>query len=192
MVIDKSYTDIERMQYLKTSITGEAAKLISTMEVTGDNFTKAWTILVNRYENKRAIRDAHVGALLDLPSITKELPVELRKAYDKSKECVELLSSVSKEQIVLYILMSKLPQETRRSYELSLTNPTEDQSLSEFFEFLDKRCQMLEATEDTTNTQRNLEKHWTEKNVHAAMILIMLFSCVINSKNCQWPKGGKL
>lgn len=81
------------MQYLKTSITGEAAKLISTI---ADNFKKAWMILVNRFENKRAIRDAHVETMLQLPTITKETSMQLREFYDKSKECVELLDDVSK------------------------------------------------------------------------------------------------
>lgn len=157
MVIDDaSYKDIERMQYLKTSITGEAAKLISTMDISPGNFERAWAILVNRYENKRAIRNTYVETMLELPTITKESSMQLRESYDKSKECVELLSNVSKEQIILYILIKKLPNETRKVYEQSLTNPTAEQKLEEYFDFLHKRCQILESIEG--NNVRRFEK----------------------------------
>lgn len=148
MVMDEpAYNDIERMQYLKTSIGGEAAKLISNMEITAANFGKAWTILTDRFENKRAIRDAHLEQLLELPAMTRESSSQLRNVYDKSKECIELLSEVSKEQILLYILIKKLPFETRKIYEQSRENPTKEQKLSEYFDFMHKRCQVLEAIE---------------------------------------------
>lgn len=82
MVIDeKSYIDIQRMQFLKTSITGEAAKLVSTAE----NFKEAWAILVNRYENKRAIRDSHIEMLLEIPIVTKETSMHLRGIRQKQR-----------------------------------------------------------------------------------------------------------
>lgn len=47
--------DIQKMQYLKSSVRGDAAKLISNLEITNDNFSLAWQLLNNRYDNKRAL-----------------------------------------------------------------------------------------------------------------------------------------
>lgn len=44
---------VEKMHYLKTCVTGEAARLVSNLSISGDNFSIAWELLVSRYENKR-------------------------------------------------------------------------------------------------------------------------------------------
>lgn len=87
----------------------------------------------------------HLETLFKLHYMVNESAHELREMYNKSKESIELLQGVSSEQILLHSLVKKLPSETRKIYEQSLEKPTEDQKLSEFFEFLNKRCQVLEA-----------------------------------------------
>lgn len=116
------------MQYLKTSLSGEAANLIANMEITASNFPKAWQILTERFENKRALRDAQLDILMKLPQINSESASELRNTYNKSKECVELLKGISSEQIILYHLRKILPNETRKVYEQSRVNPTAEQT----------------------------------------------------------------
>lgn len=49
--------------------------------------------------------------------------------------------------MILYILLNKVPFETRKVYEQALINPTEEQKVDEFFDFLHKRCQVLESIE---------------------------------------------
>lgn len=71
----------------------------------------------------------------------------LREYFDRSKEFIELLKETPRDQVYLYLLMKKLPNETRKIYEQSRENPTEEQSLSDFFKFLHKRCQVLESIE---------------------------------------------
>lgn len=137
MVIDnRSLNNIQKMQYLKTLVTGEAEKSIANIEITSANFEKAWTILNTRYENERAIRDAHLELLLKLPNMSFVSSNTLREYFDRSKECIELLKETSRDQVLLYLLMKKLPNETRKIYEQSRENPTDDQSLAEYFEFL--------------------------------------------------------
>lgn len=144
---NSALTEIQKKQYLKTTVTGESANLIANMGITDDKFDAAWKILCDRYENKRAIREAQLELLLKVPEMRHEASHELRKYYDKGKECIELLKEVSAEQILLYLLMKKLPSETRKVYEQSRENPTEEQKLSDYIEFFHKRCQVLETIE---------------------------------------------
>lgn len=174
MIIDnRKLNDVQRMQYLKTTVSGEAAKLIANMGIMDDKFEAAWNILVERFENKRAIRDAHLELLLKIPEMRFEASGELREYYDKAKESVELLNEMSAEQILLYLLMKKLPNETRKIYEQSRVNPTDEQKLTEYFEFLHKRCQVLETIEGNF---RKMTKN-SKINVDTAM-KIMQYLCV--------------
>ena len=51
-------SDVEKMHYLKTSLTGDAAQLIANIAVSGDFFSSAWDRLVERFENKRLLYSA--------------------------------------------------------------------------------------------------------------------------------------
>lgn len=45
--------DVERFEYLKTSLVGEPLTLTSHLPLTSSNYTKAWEVLRSRYGNKR-------------------------------------------------------------------------------------------------------------------------------------------
>lgn len=138
-------TDMQRMHYLKTSVKGDAAKLIANVEIVPEKLKTAWTILTDRYDNKRAIRDAHMESFLKMPTVYLESAAELRRSHDQGKECVELLKKTSKEQMMLHILIRKLPNETRKIYEQARVKAGQEETLDEFFEFLNGRCQVLES-----------------------------------------------
>lgn len=62
--------DIERFEYLKTSLEGEALILISHLALTASNYNSAWEILRARYGNKRDLARIHFEALLK-PHVVK-------------------------------------------------------------------------------------------------------------------------
>lgn len=43
---------VKRFYYLKSCLVGEAATLISTLECPNENYDKAWSVIVSRYDNK--------------------------------------------------------------------------------------------------------------------------------------------
>ncbi|XP_046625026.1 uncharacterized protein LOC124307432 [Neodiprion virginianus] len=45
--------EVEKLHYLKTSVTDEPLQLIKNISLTAENFPRAWETLVSRYENKR-------------------------------------------------------------------------------------------------------------------------------------------
>ncbi|KYQ50683.1 hypothetical protein ALC60_10226 [Trachymyrmex zeteki] len=54
MVVDNNdLTSVERMHYLKTCLSGDAARLVTNLKVTDNTFSIAWKTLIARYENKR-------------------------------------------------------------------------------------------------------------------------------------------
>ena len=55
VVDNDQLTNSLRLQYLKSAVKGEAAKRLTSITVTDDNFNVAMEILQNRYDNKRLI-----------------------------------------------------------------------------------------------------------------------------------------
>ena len=44
IAINSSFTNVDRMYYLKTNVEGEAADLIQDYNVEGDSFSRAWAL----------------------------------------------------------------------------------------------------------------------------------------------------
>lgn len=140
-----SIDNIQKLQYLKTHVSNDAAKLIDKLEITNDNFTIAWKLLTDRFENKRALCNRHLNELLNQPKMTFESAEQLKMLHDVSKACFALIKNASVEMVIINILTQKLDKETHKVYEQSLINPKEEQKLEEFFLFIEKRFQVLEV-----------------------------------------------
>jgi hypothetical protein len=75
-------TNIQKFHYLKSSVKGEAQKLIVHLAITHDNYITAYNLLESRFENKRIIVQEHVNTIINLPQVTKESPASLRQLLD--------------------------------------------------------------------------------------------------------------
>lgn len=161
-----SIDNIQKLQYLKTHVSNDAAKLIDKLEITSDNFTIAWKLLTDRFENKRALWNRHLNELLNKPKMTFESAEQLKMLHDVSKACFALIKNVSVEMVIINILTQKLDKETHKVYEQSLINPKEEQKLEEFFSFIEKRFQVLEVVNimKRSNTTINENKKQTSES----------------------------
>lgn len=72
----------QKMHYLKASLKGEAADVISSLEISAENYIEAWEMLNERYDNQRVIVQKHIKAIFDHPVSYKENHVELRQLLD--------------------------------------------------------------------------------------------------------------
>ena len=68
----KHLTEVEKMFRLKTSLGGEAGRVIQHLPVTETNYDAAWHILQERYENRRLQFTTQVDKLLDQPTANGE------------------------------------------------------------------------------------------------------------------------
>lgn len=55
--------DVDKFEYLKTTLDGEALSLISHLTLTATNYHSAWNILKARYGNKRDLARIRLDAL---------------------------------------------------------------------------------------------------------------------------------
>ena len=108
-------TNIQKLQYLKSAVTGEAAKKIKTMSITDENYHRAWTLLEKAYADERLIISKHLSLLLRLPVQTKETAEGLCKLADDTLQHVESLAALGvnvSEEILVQNLEEKLHKNT--------------------------------------------------------------------------------
>lgn len=53
-------SDVEKLQYLKSSLTGDAANKLKILSIEGSNYAKAWELLKRAYEVKRILISRHL------------------------------------------------------------------------------------------------------------------------------------
>ncbi|CAH1115111.1 unnamed protein product [Psylliodes chrysocephalus] len=146
-------TTIEKMQYLKTNIRGEASKIIEHLEITEDNYLSAWELLKKRYENKRLLVSTLVDKILDLPVCHDESVEKLKQLHDVTMECLNAIKNIGIETmswgpIVTRIIMRKWDPTTSKLFEQNLTKPHEVPDLATVMEFLERRFQSLESSKN--------------------------------------------
>ncbi|XP_032668335.1 uncharacterized protein LOC116842773 [Odontomachus brunneus] len=87
---------------------------------------------------------------MELPSVARENPLELRKIADDTTRHIHALQALKRptshwDDLLVYILTSKLDTITLREWQSSLSG-AELPTLQQFSEFIAHRCQILEAT----------------------------------------------
>nr|CAH7713646.1 unnamed protein product [Callosobruchus chinensis] len=151
---NNSLTDIQRFNYLRSSLEVEVQQIIKSIEVSSDNYNVAWQMLEQRYENKKLIIHKHLKAIFDHPSISYESHIDLRNLYDSMTKHLRSLNSLGLEtdtwdSIIIYIICLKLDATTRREWE-SRKNEHDLPNMNDMNDFLKEKCEMLEKLEVTS------------------------------------------
>lgn len=112
------------------------------------NYATAWQLLVDRYENKKAIITSHFKGIVELPTVQKNSHASLRSFLDlflKHYRSLLLLNdSVQHLDVILfYLLNSKLDINTRREWEQE-SKDEDNPKIEEFIKFTTDRCNFLE------------------------------------------------
>ncbi|KAL0880052.1 hypothetical protein ABMA27_002545 [Loxostege sticticalis] len=140
-----SLTDVEKFQYLVSSLSGDPLSLIRKFPVTGDYYSDAYAALVARYQHKRELsftcwKDTFVSFKLNNA-------IEFRRSLD----CIDENLSILRKQdlpvenwdfILVYHILSKLDSKLRREFEEKYIN-TEIPEYSQLKEFLHSKCESL-------------------------------------------------
>ena len=137
-------------QLLEACNAWEAAKVISELSITDDNYAAA-RALQARFEKKRCIMRARFQSLHTYPALKMEKAASLRKLQTTMMEHVLALRNlcVNEDHLLVFLIAEKLDQETREHWELHESNEvsiSDPQKLDELLTFLESRLRALEAT----------------------------------------------
>jgi hypothetical protein len=110
---NSSLGDIQKFNDLKALLSEEAARSIGGLPLTATNYEQSIKILAERFGQPHKITNAHMHALLDLPS-PSESASSLRGFYDRLETHIRGLEALGKTQdtygdLLVPIILSKLP-----------------------------------------------------------------------------------
>lgn len=166
---NESLSKVQKFYYLKSCLKKDAEAVISALKVTNDNYTIAWDLLKDRFQNDKLIINSHVQELCNLPMITKESFSMLRKMLDDVKRILRVLQNFKQpvdqwDLLLIHLISSKLDFKSRKAWELSNLS-TNLPTMCEFFKFISDRCALLETM--NSNLQKGkMETKTTEHRLN--------------------------
>ncbi|XP_075977746.1 uncharacterized protein LOC142977620 [Anticarsia gemmatalis] len=150
---NKRLDDVQRLHYLKTQLSGEAEQLIRHVPITESNYKKCWELLEHRFNNKKFMSTCILKRLFSQRNIVVESSSALKDLLDVTSDCLHELTNLgidvsSWDIIIIYIISLKLDIESRKQWELHVSQSTDDlPSFKQFREFLETRFRALEFVE---------------------------------------------
>ncbi|XP_067204524.1 uncharacterized protein [Linepithema humile] len=96
---NESLSNVQRLHYLKSSLTGQAQLVIKNITITDANYEVAWTALKRRYENLRAIVASYVNIILDVAPMKSDSVTELRRVHDTINDSFAVLCNMERSTI---------------------------------------------------------------------------------------------
>lgn len=184
-----SLSAIQKLHYLKSSVTGETERLLLHLNIDDSNYDKAWTILTDRYDHKRILVDAQLKLFFGQPVIQTESVDAIKKLLDTSSEVLHSLQNLhipfdQWDTIVIFILLQKLPVCTQQLWEEKLGVTKELPTFTDFSQFLETRFRTLEAVmQQRPRSSPTIHKPTARQAVfHIKPVQKQHFSCKVCNK----------
>lgn len=113
---------VEKLQYLKGLVHGDAARLVGHVEVSDDGFKMAWKMLQQRYDSKRRLIFCHLETLYGTLPMQSESRDELLRLIDSFEEQLANLKRLGEpteqwSSSLVYHLYTRLDDNTRREWD---------------------------------------------------------------------------
>lgn len=155
-------SNVEKFQYLVSSISGDAIKIIESIELTGHNYTAAWELLQQRYDDPRSLKKKHIQCLFTMPTIMKESAKALRDLIDYTSRHLRVLRGLGVpidtwDELIMHMMETKFDVQTLRAWEEEIESK-ENARLDDMLEFLKRKCQTLERIESRTADKNERSK----------------------------------
>ena len=119
--------DIDKLNYLRSLLQGDALRTIAGLELTNSNYDVAIDILKERYGNKEVITQNHYNKLNDLESATENIH-SLRFVYDTIEQHLRSLEALGEDidhQQFVSLIKRKFPQTVNEHITHHNKNPDE-------------------------------------------------------------------
>lgn len=151
----------QKLYYLKSYLTGDAAELLKNIAITADNYISSWEKLESMYDNKRFIVNNYLKRLFNQKTMCTESAQGIKNLISNSSDCLESIKNLgvdvsSWDILIIHVISGKLDKETKKAWELSVSSDTTDKlpTYSQFTNFLTARFRGLENIDNRTQTER--------------------------------------
>ncbi|XP_014214633.1 uncharacterized protein LOC106643862 [Copidosoma floridanum] len=79
-------SDMVKLSHLEGSLRGEALCKVAVFHISAENYTQAWKVLNEFYDQKRLLLERHIDAVMSLPPVGKATAADLSKLIDDAKQ----------------------------------------------------------------------------------------------------------
>ncbi|XP_033221181.1 uncharacterized protein LOC117175583 [Belonocnema kinseyi] len=136
---DTELPNVQKIHYLKLSVSGEPAQLMASIPTTEVNFERAWQTLIKKYDNARLLVSSYLTKLFSLKLMSKESSTELRSLLNDTCEVIGALTSLNRptdqwDDLIVFMTAQRLDATSRKAWEDQL-GPSDNQPT---FESLNK------------------------------------------------------
>nr|CAI5867023.1 unnamed protein product [Callosobruchus analis] len=114
--------NVQRFHYLRSSLQGSAKQIIDSLEFSEENYHVAWDLICSRYNNKRLLVYNHIKAIYDIPQVSHESSLDLRKLAECVTKHLRALENLGQptdswDTLVIYSLTTKLDKASFKEWE---------------------------------------------------------------------------
>ncbi|XP_062537957.1 uncharacterized protein LOC134206279 [Armigeres subalbatus] len=125
---NQQLSTIQKFQYLKAVLKGDALRLVQSLAVTATNYGIAWDLLKKRFDNKNFLIKQHFAALLATPSLKKESSSALSDLADVFEKHIGVLDKLEETEdhwnsFLVEFLSSRLDSTSLKEWETCNMKP---------------------------------------------------------------------
>ncbi|XP_075163067.1 uncharacterized protein LOC142235692 [Haematobia irritans] len=143
----------QKLYHLRNKTRGEAHQIVKRFDLVDGNFLLAWEALKSRYENPRILVHQQMKILFGIQVAQVENAKSVRQIQRTINDSMAIFKSYdikteNWDPILIHHCSSKIPEETLRAWEDSLSDHKTLPTWNQMDEFLSKRVEMLETISD--------------------------------------------
>ncbi|XP_059056265.1 uncharacterized protein LOC131850114 [Achroia grisella] len=178
---NKRLDEVQKLHYLKGLLIGEAEQLLRHVPITHDNYKNCWEQLERRYNNKKYLSNCIMKRFMSQKIIGTESASALKELLDTTNECLHGLNNLGIDTstwdvLVIYILCQKLDGESRKQWELKISEFSEElPTLKQFQAFIETRFRAFEFIDPKLSKSNVVHKsnivHSNPKVYHTATLI---------------------
>nr|XP_012147360.1 PREDICTED: uncharacterized protein LOC105663391 [Megachile rotundata] len=160
-------SDIQKLHYLRLSLSGKAESAIESFTISEDNYRATWDQLIETYDNTRALVLRHSALLRDTPAMIDDTAESIRDLVNHMQSQIRSLHALGRSwedianDLLTSIAISKMGPNTKREWEQTLSD-TSMPKISDVFRHLrnaSHRCRSEESPQTESNAPISNEYH---------------------------------
>lgn len=169
IIQNKSLSPVEKLYYLRSSLTDSAALLLKHTPLTGANFQTAWNDLTAYYDNKRVLIGSVLNSLFSINCMQKESAKELEDLCTTIQQSIRSLEMLEQPvqhwvSFLVYLTTRCLDPNTVRAWELELGSSTDYPKWSQLGNCLISRIRSLQAVTRASSSKSTQPRQLASKS----------------------------
>ncbi|XP_045540744.1 uncharacterized protein LOC123722565 isoform X1 [Papilio machaon] len=184
---------VQKLQYLKLSVSGEAENLLKHIQVTEDNYDQAWEVLRQRYNNKRLIVTSILRKLFNQKRLQSPSVSHIKALLDTTNQCLHSLNNLNIntdqwDPLIVYIITNKLDLESQKGWEEYVSKEVSGDlpTFSILKKFLEIKFRTLELLQSSTKEKNTVHTYHTTTNFKGCVL------CKEHHALCHCKSFGKM